>query len=142
MYKLKVNNKRGRDMTVSKTLIAITFLLVATLLVGGVYFASSPLMWFAATGNEYHVIRGVILALLVALFLSRPPRSLFFRALLGMSAALVLSIPLVGVLTYQVGLVDAVVFIEVGIILGIEALEYQEKKTGGLYKNKKWAAAA
>ena len=129
-------------MTVSKTLIAITFLLVATLLVGGVYFASSPLMWFAATGNEYHVIRGVILALLVALFLSRPPRSLFFRALLGMSAALVLSIPLVGVLTYQVGLVDAVVFIEVGIILGIEALEYQEKKTGGLYKNKKWAAAA
>ena len=116
-------------MTVSKSLIVATFLLVAVLLVGGVYFPTNPLMWFAGTSDVYQVIRGVILALMVALFLSRPPRSIIFRVLLGVSAAALLAVPIFGVITYQIGAVDAVVFTEVAIILAIEALEYAKKPT-------------
>ena len=119
-------------MTVSKSLIVATFLLVAVLLVGGVYFPTNPLMWFAGTSDVYQVIRGVILALMVALFLSRPPRSIIFRVLLGVSAAALLAVPIFGVLTYQIGAVDAVVFTEVAIILAIEALEYAKKPTSAI----------
>lgn len=110
-----------------KTLIVGTILLTASLLIGGVYHPNFPLMWLAGTSIEIQAIRAGLIVILGVLLFSNPPRMLYFRFAIAAVAA-VLSIATVELLvTYQINLIDAVVFMEIAVIFGIEALEAPKK---------------
>jgi len=116
-------------MTVNKILIGFTFLLVAAALVGSMMHTNDPFMWFVSSQPAFQAVRGTLLLALLALLFSRPPRSLAFRVMLGLCAMVVAVMTAHGVQTYEVNLIDAVLFIEVAIIFGIEALEIESLST-------------
>lgn len=103
--------------------IAGTFLITASLLIGGLYYPNSPLMWLASTTTSFAVIRGAILVLLGVLLIVRPPRPVYVRAIIGAAATALLVSAVWFTATYMIQPIDTVVFIEVAIIFGIEALE-------------------
>ena len=107
----------------SKVLIGLTLAFVAALLVGGVYFPNSFAMAFAGTSSAFMVVRIAIAILLSALLFTKPPRSVYFRAMLGVWAVSLSILASQLLMNYQLNLLDAVMFIEVAIIFGVEALE-------------------
>lgn len=110
----------------TKHMIVIGSILMAVLLLwGGIMQPDSFLMSFASVGPEHTALRAVILGSLIAILVSRPPRSFPFRMLLGAVSSLVLVVACVSMIDYQIGVLDAFLYLEVSIILAIEAIESQ-----------------
>lgn len=106
-----------------RTLIIGTLLLTTTLLIGAVYYPDSPLMWLAGTTLRFEIARGIVLAALIAILVTTPPRAVYFRYMLG-AASLILGVgSIVMMFQYTLPIIDAIVFFESAIILAIEALE-------------------
>lgn len=104
-------------------IIAGTIALIAAMLIG-LHINSDAL--FSELGSstlEYDIIRVTLIATLLGLVFSRPPRSTSFRALLSVMGAILVTSAAVMLLHYQMRLLDAVVFIQVAIIFAIEAAE-------------------
>lgn len=113
-------------MTTGKTLLISTLLFVTLLYVGGIYFPNTFLMSLADTSHTYTFLRGAIIVLLLSILITNPPRSFALRAMIG-SWSFLLAIQSVEVLfSYKLRLLDSLVFMEVAIILGIEALETKQ----------------
>lgn len=110
-------------MSARTVLIGSTLLMVAALLVGGIYYPNDFFMHFAASSPLYTVLRGSIIAILIGLLITDPPRSTAFRTVVASWAALLASLSVNLLITYQVNLFDIVVFIQLAIIFTIEALE-------------------
>ena len=115
-------------MNTSKTLIGLTLVFVTTLLVGGLMYPESLLMAFAGVGVTFTVLRIVMIALLVGLLLTNPPRSHMFRTMLGVWAVALAVTAGQLLMNYQIHMLDAILFIEVAIIFGAEALEMNPAK--------------
>lgn len=110
-------------MGVKRLLILITTFLVSAMLFSGLYQPDAPLMWLASTTSNYAYMRVALIAVLLTLLVTEPPRSGYFRIFLGaFSAALAISTITLSY-WYAIGILDAIVFIEVAIIFMIEALE-------------------
>lgn len=110
-------------MGVKRLLTIMTTFLVGAMLFDGLYHPDAPLMWLASVAPNYAYMRAALIIVLIMLLLTNPPRSQHFRTFLaGFSCALFIG-TLVLVSSYTVGLLDAVIFIEVAIIFMIEALE-------------------
>lgn len=93
------------------------------MLFSGLYQPDAPLMWLASTSSNYAYMRVALIAVLLTLLVTNPPRSGYSRVFLGaFSAALGLSTIILSS-WYAIDLLDAVVFVEVAIIFMIEALE-------------------
>lgn len=110
-----------------KMLIGGTIILTTALLVTGLTNPGNPLMWLASTSIQYELIRAVLIGILVVLLFTNPPRALYFRAFLGVGAACLGVGTIVLLATYEMNLIDAVVFSEIAIIFAIEALEVSEE---------------
>ena len=106
-----------------QVLIITTTLLIGAMLFDGVYYPDSPLMWLASTAITYAFIRLGLVVILLGLLAFRPPRSFQARVFLGSVASVLGIVTLVLVGQYNIAFLDAIVFIEVAIILMIEALE-------------------
>lgn len=104
-------------------IVGATALLVLLLLIGGVFFPNTLEMRLADTSSAYALIRVTILALLITILVTNPPRSRALRAVLGAWAVLLAALASSVVVSYSVELFDAIVFLQVAVILGIEALE-------------------
>ncbi|MBL8160287.1 hypothetical protein JNJ66_07585 [Candidatus Saccharibacteria bacterium] len=104
-------------------MILLTLVITAAMLISGVFFPDSPLMWLGSTAPEYAGLRGGIIAMLIVLLCTKPPRALWLRSLLLAVAVALAGASLVQAMNYQLQLFDAALFIEVAIILAIEALE-------------------
>lgn len=118
---------KNEYITTSKVLTGLTSLLLATLLIAGVMYPESFIMWFADTSTTFAVIRAIALSFLVALLVSKPPRSVIFRSGLGLMALVLAFASISSLYTYEMGIVDAVIFFEMSIIMAIEALELRQK---------------
>jgi hypothetical protein len=110
-------------MGVKRLLIIATIFLVGMMLFDGLYHKDAPLMWLASTSPDYVYIRTILVVVLTALFVSSPPRSYRFRLFLGGCAAALFGGTLWLSMSYAIGLLDTVIFVEVAIIFMIEALE-------------------
>lgn len=110
-------------ISTSKLLIGLTLVLVSILLIGGLYYPGTLLMGFAGTTAAYAFIRGAIILLLLGLLVTQPPRSRLFRAMLGTWSVALAVLAGQLLLTYQIYLLDAVMFVEIAIIFAVEALE-------------------
>jgi hypothetical protein len=111
-----------------KLLIITTMLIVLAMLFDGMFYKDAPLMWLASTSLNYAYMRIALLAVLLTLLVTSPPRSQYFRIFLaGFASALCLSTVWLSY-WYAINLLDAVIFIEVAIIFMIEALESSPEK--------------
>ena len=117
-------------MTTSKTLIGGTLVFVLILMAGVALYPSSILTAFAGSSAGYMMLRIVVAILLVGLLFTTPPRTKLFRAMLGVWAFALAVTAGQLLLNYQLYLLDAVLFLEVAIIFGIEALETSPIKAG------------
>ncbi len=124
-----------------KAIIVGTIMLTASLLIGGAYYPDFPLMWMAGTTNEFQLVRAGLMVILTILLFSNPPRMLAVRFGIA-AAAVVLGFATVQLLSaYQLNLFDAIVFAQIAIIFGIEALESPQKYTVNLHQARTTAAA-
>lgn len=119
-------------MGVKSFLIIATALLVSAMLFSGLYQKDAPLMWLASTAEHYAYMRAALVAVLLVLFVSSPPRSIYFRLFLGAFSTALFSSTVWLLATYTVNLLDAVVFTEVAIIFMIESLEAGSVKVHSL----------
>lgn len=110
-------------MGVKRLLIIATTFLVCAMLFDGLYQKDAPLMWLASTTINYAYMRAALIVVLIMLLVTNPPRSVYFRTFLaGFSSALFVGTILLSH-WYAIGLLDAIVFVEVSIICMIEAIE-------------------
>lgn len=110
-------------MGVKRLLVIATIILVCAMFFDGLYQKEAPLMWLASTTAGYAYMRAALIILLLILLVTTPPRSMYFRTFVaGFSSALFIGTILLSH-WYAIGLLDAIVFIEVSIICMIEAVE-------------------
>lgn len=108
-----------------KFLITATIVFMAALLFSGIYNPTSPLMWLANTSVTYAYIRGGIIAILLVLLFTDPPRSVHFRLAIGAFSVLLFSIATYLTFNFGMGMTDGLSFVEVAVVCGIEALEME-----------------
>jgi hypothetical protein len=100
-----------------------TALFVLLLFIGGIYYPNTLEMRLADTSLFYTLIRAVMIALLVTVLVTNPPRSPKLRSIIGVWAIVLAAFSSSILFSYNIEFLDALVFMQVAIILGIEALE-------------------
>lgn len=113
-------------MTSGKTLVISTLLFVLLLLAGSIYFPDTFLMSLADTSPTYLFLRAAIVVLLISILVTKPPRSLMLRGMIGSWSFLLAVQAIEALFSYELRLLDGLVFLEVAIILAIEALETRQ----------------
>jgi hypothetical protein len=113
-------------MSSGKTLVIATLLFVSLLFAGSIYFPDTLFMSLADTSPTYLFLRGAIIVLLISILVTKPPRSLKLRAMIGAWSFLLAIQSIESLFSYELRLMDSLVFMEVAIILGIEALETRQ----------------
>lgn len=108
-------------LTVQKLLIVASLVIVLLFDVFHIYTDPTSLAPVGSIGFE--IGRFLTALFLVSLLITDPPRSLLFRSALGASACAIFGIATYSLFTYQLGFIDTVLYMEVAIILGLEALE-------------------
>lgn len=93
------------------------------LLLGGLFFQDNVIMWLAATSELYAVIRGALIAVLLSLLFTHPPRSMAFRTFFGVvsvaSSGLTLSFTYMNMMNF----LDSLLFLAAGVLFALAALE-------------------
>lgn len=110
-------------MTGSKLLIGSVLLFVVALIMGSVYYTDTTVMSMADTSMAFTSLRVAVAGLLAVLLVTRPPRSYGIRVIMGTLAAALGALSVGLLFSYEMRLLDALVFLEVAIIFAVEALE-------------------
>jgi len=118
LQRLNVNTKH--------VLAAGSIVIAAWLLWSSITQPDGFVMSFAAGGVYHGVLRTIIIAALIAVLFSRPPRSMQFRVALGVASSLIIGGACLSMIDYQIGVLDAILYLQVAIILAIEAIENQK----------------
>lgn len=106
-----------------RLIITGTIALVAAMLIGPHINNDALFSELWSSQLAYDAIRVALIATLLMLVFSKPPRSTHFRALLSVMAVVLLASAPAMLLHYQMKLLDAVVFVQIAIIFAIEAAE-------------------
>ena len=115
--------KHGLRINTEQIIIGMTILLLCVISAVHYMLPHSILSEFSSTSAADSVLRGSIIIMLIALFISTPPRARNFRIVIGLSSMALVAMSLFGLQHYTIGALDALLYIEVAIILAIEALE-------------------
>ncbi len=110
-------------MSIYKFLIATTLVLVSALLIGGFYYPNSLVMYLVDTSPILTGLKIAVAVLLFSLLVTNPPRSRALRTTVGGTSVFLFIMTAYLMLTFQMFVLDAVVFLQVAILFGIEALE-------------------
>lgn len=113
-------------MTATKYIILMLIGLVGASFVISVSDIDPIMHAFLAGGVAANVLRLGILALLVMLLVTNPPRSLRIRLLSIAASAMMVGLCMFQLLSYNAFVVDAIIYIELAIVFAIEALEIKE----------------
>jgi hypothetical protein len=100
-----------------------SFLIALTLVIGSLYFADSFVMTFASNSLVINIARIILMALMLGLMFSEPPRSSKFRALLAVASATFVYWALNYAMRGSVAIADSILFIHAALSFGIAALE-------------------
>lgn len=113
----------SRYLTVQKLLIIASLLII--LLFDVFHLYTDPTFTAPVGLMGFEIGRLLVAVLLLFLLFTEPPRSLKVRSVLGAAAFMTFVIALQSFFTYQIGFIDCVLYLEVAIIVGLEALEPQ-----------------
>lgn len=115
----------------SKQLIVLgSIVLTGTLLAGGTVGSDTMLASFIGTNVLDTVLRVVILAGLVTVLVTRPPRPYYLRVALGVLSSIILIGAFAGMADFHIGILDAVLYLLVSNILAMEAIEDKTAPVG------------
>lgn len=106
-----------------KILIATTIGLLCAVFLSSQNTGDAMTGWLVSESAEYQVIRIAVIGLLFGLLFSKPPRQVWFRSLIGVSGAMLAVSSFVMMMSYQMHILDMMLFVEVAIILIMETLE-------------------
>jgi hypothetical protein len=107
----------------SGSLFSVIFLMVGTYL-----FPNQPVMWLAGTSLFYTVLRAMMAVTLLAVLFTEPPRKLYIRLIMGLLGAALVGIGLAMSMSETMHILDVLLFLEVGVAFGIEALEFTDEE--------------
>jgi hypothetical protein len=106
-----------------KTVYAGGALIAAALIAGSIFIPTSFVMVLASTSLAANIARGIIIALMLGLILTNPPRSHAFRAALAAASVGFLYYAWQHAVSGTIQLADSVLFLQAAIAFAIEALE-------------------
>lgn len=107
----------------TKFIVAGTLLATAALLITGSIFPVYPISWLASTSIEFGIIRVSLAALLVALLITKPPRKMYFRYMLGAAALVSFSVATVLIFQFKLAILDFMVLSLAATNFALAALE-------------------
>lgn len=116
---------RGKKFDTKHLIALMSIFMAAWLLANGLLLPDGFVMSFASAGIVHSVLRAVVIIGLVAVLVSRPPRSARVRLFLAALSAMLFAGSCAAVLNYQIGILDVLLYSQVAIILAIEAIEIQ-----------------
>lgn len=108
-----------------RTIIAGTIVLLGAVFVGSFIGLDHTLLVLTSPSIEFQVVRIALVALMAMLLASNPPRSIDFRTVLGAVSAVLSLGTAVMLVNYQIGIFDAILFLQVAVIFALEAAETQ-----------------
>jgi hypothetical protein len=108
-----------------------TLVILVTLLILGINTPSNTLMLLAATTQDYVFVRIGLIMIVASLLIYQPPRSKAFRVTLAVVATALLSTGLWTTFNYEIKLFDALMLLEIAILLYLEAAELGVEKSTG-----------
>lgn len=108
----------------NKVLTAGLILMTALLLTGSIVFPDHASMWLASTSLSINIVRVLMIAVLLVLLFTNPPRSYTLRAMFGMAAGVVFTVFFGMLANSTMYILDMMVFAQASVILGLEALEF------------------
>jgi len=105
-------------MIIAGTLM-ISILLNITAFIDPIY----PVSWLASTSLDFALIRTFLAVLLLALLVTNPPRKIYFRSIMAITAIVTLTLATSMFGNFTVALLDYMLFILASINFAIAALE-------------------
>lgn len=107
-----------------KSVILLSFIGIAILLVGSLLFPNSSAFWLANTSPGFAVIRFMLLVALGLLLATNPPRNIYLRLGIGAFAGAAGLWAIVATYTNAMQLLDTLSVLAASISSGIAVLEY------------------
>jgi len=117
----RIRTRLSAYLTIQKLLIVAALAIVLLFDVFRIYTDPTSLAPVGLIGVE--IGRYLTALFLFFLLITEPPRALLIRVMLGVCACIIFGLVVFSFFTYQLGYIDSVLYAEVAIILGLEALE-------------------
>lgn len=116
-----------------KAILWLSFIGIGILLLVSLVAPDNPMVWLANTSASYNQLRFGMLAVLLALLVTNPPRNIYFRAFVGLLSLGVVSWTLSQTYQNHMELLDTLSILEVGISAGITVMEpdLESQRTDG-----------
>lgn len=99
------------------------------LLLGAIFFKENSIIWLASTSELYTVLRSSLIAVVLSLLLTKPPRGMAFRIFLGLAAVLVGGSTIGLTYTNNMNFLDTLVFMQASVLFLLAALETKSYAT-------------
>ena len=106
-----------------KLLIFLYFVILVMMSVGAVMEPQNPVFLLASVTTPYQYVRGALIVILVIQFVTRPPRRVWLRLLLGGIAAAAMVWAVQQTYSYHMQVFDTFVILGASIAIIITALE-------------------
>lgn len=110
----------------SKLLLILSLIGLFILLTFGLIAPDSPVVWMASTSVNFAILRIIMIAILLGLLLTNPPRNIYFRMFVSVFSVILVSWGLSATYDNQMKLLDSMSLLEVAISAGLIALEQPE----------------
>jgi hypothetical protein len=107
----------------SKLVLLLSFLGIGILLIVGLIDPNNSVVWLASTAPAFSLVRIAMMAVLLALLVTNPPRSIILRIVIGLFSIGLISWALRSTYDYHMKLLDTFSLLEVGLSAGISVLE-------------------
>jgi ABC-type uncharacterized transport system permease subunit len=107
----------------TKIIVSGTLLATVALLITGSIFPIYPISWLASTSIEFGILRVALAALLVALLITKPPREMYFRYMLGAAALVTFSVATVLMFQFKLAILDFMILSLAATNFALAALE-------------------
>jgi hypothetical protein len=98
-------------------------LIALALIAGSIFIPGSFVMVLASTSVMADIARGIIVALMITLIVTNPPRSEVFRFLLGAASFSFAYYAMAHALSGTIQLADSALYLQAAVAFAIEALE-------------------
>lgn len=112
-----------------KTLYSASILIALVLMAGSAFFPNNAVMWLASTSVWMDIARTAIVLLMIGLLLTEPPRSLLFRALLGVGGILMATAAIIPVMQGSIHVLDVLLAAESSVAFFLAAIEAEPQET-------------
>ncbi len=108
----------------TKVLLFLSFLMLGFFVIVSVLYPTSSVLWLASTATSYNYSRLAIMAVLLFMFVTSPPRNTLLRWVIGYGSVALATWSIFNTYNNDIQLLDGMVYLLAAISAGIAALEY------------------